>query len=635
MDTVKHRDTPLDRSSELLRLFDEVEGHAALLMDPAGNVSEWHPCSERLLGYRAAEILGKSFACFYPAEDAGGNPLQKLAAARSQGRAEEEGWRLRKDGSRFWAWTCVTAIRDERGVLVAYGKVIRDLTERRRAATLFQPVVDNADDSIVTIDTRGRILLFNRAAERTFGYSQGEVMGQNVRMLMPEPHQSAHDTYIANYLQTGQPRVLGIGRELTGKRKDGSLFPIQLQVSAFELEEQRHFIGMVRDLTNSKRLEDRLRQSQKLEAVGQLAAGIAHDFNNLVTVICGYSDIMHLRLPAGDPMIAMLEEVREAGNRAAALTQQLLAFSRKQMLAPKVLDLNTVVRRVEVMLRRLIGADIGLASHLDASIGLVKVDPGQLEHVLINLAVNARDAMPSGGQLTIETSTVQLTDENNPPDCRPGEYVLLAVTDTGCGMPPEVKRHVFEPFFTTKEPGKGTGLGLATAYGIVRQSEGQIVIYSEEGSGTTVKVYFPRVHELASEGEAFSIPVERPRGTETVLLAEDEPALRALAEEILQSCGYTVLTAEDGLEAIRKAEEYPGAIDLLISDVVMPHCGGRAVADRVAAMKPGVKVLFVSGYTDDAVVRHGIVEAEAAFLQKPYSSASLAQKAREVLDRAV
>jgi signal transduction histidine kinase len=386
-----------------------------------------------------------------------------------------------------------------------------------------------------------------------------------------------------------------------------------------------------------RRSEEQLRQAQKMEAIGQLAGGVAHDFNNLLTIISGYSDLLlNGILGPKDAGREAVEEIRKAADRAAALTRQLLAFSRRQVLAPQVLVLNSIVQDMDKMLRRLIGEDIQLTSHLAADLGSVKADPGQIEQVLLNLAVNARDAMPRGGSLTIETANVTL-DENycrTHPDVQPGPFVMMAVTDTGCGMDAATLSRIFEPFFTTKGPGKGTGLGLATVYGIVKQSGGSIYVYSEVGRGTSFKVYLPRLEAAAvADVPVVVAPTQQVGGQETLLVVEDDEAVRALTRTVLRSNSYDVIEAVDADEALRWVEEHKEPIHLLVTDVVMPGMSGRELAERLKQLRPEMKVLFVSGYTDDAVVRHGLLEAEVAFLQKPFTPNALARKVREVLDK--
>jgi len=387
--------------------------------------------------------------------------------------------------------------------------------------------------------------------------------------------------------------------------------------------------------------EERLRQAQKMEGIGRLAGGVAHDFNNLLTIIGGYSDIVLSKLSPGTPVHEQVSEVKQAADRATSLTRQLLAFSRKQILAPKLLDLNSIVTDMDRMLRRLIGEDIELTTVLEPRLGRVNADPGQLEQVIMNLALNARDAMPRGGRLTIETSNteVQPADSTHPngrvhgePDLNTNPCVLLAITDTGCGMDEETKAHVFEPFFTTKEVGKGTGLGLATVYGIIKQSGGSITVYSERGHGTTFKLYLPRILEDAERLEADRTPAKPTSGKETILLVEDEEKVRAFARTILQSSGYTVLEACHGGEALALADRHQGPIDLLLTDVVMPQLSGRRLAERLKPLRPQMKTVYMSGYTDDAVIRHGILEAETAFVQKPFLAQALLSKVRGVLD---
>jgi signal transduction histidine kinase len=379
---------------------------------------------------------------------------------------------------------------------------------------------------------------------------------------------------------------------------------------------------------------EQLRQSQKMDAIGQLAGGVAHDFNNLLTVINGYSDLALRRMGKDDPLRKPIHEIGKAGARAAGLTRQLLAFSRRQMLQAKVLDLNSVVREMDTMLQRLIGEDVDLLTLLKPSLGQIKADPGQLEQVLLNLVVNARDAMPKGGKITIETSHKYLDEAYARAHVavRPGHYVALTISDTGVGMDAETQKRIFDPFFTTKEVGKGTGLGLSTVYGIVKQSEGNIWVYSEVGTGTTFKIYLPRVDDVADGEDLAGDSCSVPGGSETILLVEDEDLVRSLAVEILEQFGYAVIAAANGEEGLRLSKEFAGRIDLLISDVVMPQMSGRELAQHISVLRPETRVLFMSGYTDDAIVRHGILEENMSFIQKPFLPDALARKARELLD---
>ncbi len=383
-----------------------------------------------------------------------------------------------------------------------------------------------------------------------------------------------------------------------------------------------------------KRAEEQFLQAQKMEAVGRLAGGIAHDFNNLLTIISGYSQVLSERVATDPTLRGYVTEISKAADRAAALTRQLLAFSRQQVLAPQVLDLNAVVTNIEKMLRRTIGEDIDLTAIPGPGLGMVKADPVQIEQVIMNLVVNARDAMPKGGRLTIETANVELDEAyaRNHVAVTPGQYVMLAVSDTGQGMDAQTQARIFEPFFTTKEKGKGTGLGLATVYGIVKQSGGNIWVYSEPGQGAAFKVYLPRVQEAVTGAEPAPAHAAHPRGTETVLLVEDEVSLRSMIRGVLESNGYRVLDARNGEDALVVSQQHRGPIHLLLTDVVMPQMGGRDLADHLAPLYREMKVLYMSGYTDDAIVHHGVLNPGTAFLQKPFTPAALARKVREVLD---
>jgi len=516
--------------------------------------------------------------------------------------------------------------------------------ERKRATEtvrereeLVQLLLDSTAEAIYGIDINGNCMLANPTCARLLGYADpDQLRGRNMHALIhhhypdgrPYPEEECP---IVRAIQTRQPtRIKG---EVFW-RADGTKFDAEYFASP--MWRGKEIVGAVvtfLDMSHQKTLEEQLHQSQKMEAIGQLAGGVAHDFNNLLTIINGYSELLLQSTPQDDPNRELLEEILKAGERSASLTRQLLVFSRKQVLAPKVLDLNEVVRHTEKMLRRVIGEDIELTTVLDPELGSVKADPGQLEQVLLNLAVNARDAMPQGGRLTVETSNVFLDEDYalSHADARPGWYVMLSVTDTGTGMTEEVKRRLFEPFFTTKGVGEGSGLGMAVVHGIVKQSDGRIEVYSEPGLGTSFKIYLPRVEQPALTGRSATGLGPPPRGTETVLLVEDDDAVRALTRFTLQQCGYTVLEASHGEEAIRVATHYREPIHLLVTDVVMPGMGGRILAERLLSHHPEMKVLYLSGYTDDAVVRHGILHEEVNFLQKPFSPSALAHQVREVL----
>ncbi len=474
-----------------------------------------------------------------------------------------------------------------------------------------------------------RILAVNGAAITRYGYSEAEFLALTIRDIRPVEEQGRLEQELARRPDEGAIRT-GVRH----RAKDGRLFEVDLVARPLEFAGRRARLVLARDVTAQRHLEDQLRQSQKMEAVGQLAGGIAHDFNNLLTAILGSTQLLLQVTPPGDVRREDVDEIRNAGLRAAELTRQLLAFSRRQVLAPKVLELNGVVANMDKMLRRLIGEDVELATTLHAEAGAVNADPGQLEQVLLNLVVNARDAMPGGGRVLIETTRVLLRDELVERRHRlpPGDYACLAVTDSGAGMDESTQAHLFEPFFTTKEVGKGTGLGLATVYGIVKQSGGYIWVYSEPGRGTTVRVYLPRVPGAAEPPlPAPELPALR-GGHETVLLVEDAAPVRTLARRSLEACGYTVLDAADGPSAIELSARHAGAIAVLVTDVVMPGMSGRELAERLAPTRPEMKVLYTSGYTDDAMVRQGVLNAGVAFLQKPFVPDSLARKVRDVLD---
>ena len=625
------------REEQLRLLVDGLADHVVYLLDAAGDIITWNSAAQRIDGFAAHEIVGRPFAILWPADEiAAGRPACHLATAADRESVAFEGWRQRKDGSRFWAIGTISAIRGEPNGVRGYVTVTRDMTQQRHAEQLVQSILDNTLDAIITVDEHGRILAFNHAAEKTFGYAAADVIGGDVTVLMPEPHRSRHAEYVAEYLRSGIAKIIGANREVEAQRRDGSVIPVDLAVTEFFLDDRRHFIGIVRDISERRALESQLRQSQKMEAIGLLAGGVAHDFNNLLTVIAGYGQSLLQEVPREDPKRNAVAAIMDAQERAAGLTRQLLSFSRQSVLEPRVLDLNVVVSETERLLRRVIGEDIVLTTALDSAIRPVKVDASQLSQVLLNLAVNARDAMPNGGALRLSTANTEVRKDgaNERAGLPKGEYVLLEMADTGQGMTPEVRARIFEPFFTTKPVGKGTGLGLATVYGIIRASGGHIDVASEWGRGTTFRIYFPASDEpIARPAVAASEPELPIRGNETILLVEDETSVRSLIKIVLQKNGYHVLDAGDGEEAVQVFENASGKIDILVTDIVMPHRNGPELAALLRQRLPSLRVLFTSGYTEDAVVRHGLEQNPASFLQKPYAPSDLLRKIRQSLDR--
>jgi PAS domain S-box-containing protein len=559
------------------------------------------------------------------------------AAIESGGNSWSDQYRyLRADGKYANVTDRGYIARDQAGNPVRMIGAMTDVTERSRseAAIRFQAQLLNAvQQAVVATDPDGIVLYWNAHAEKLYGWSATEAIGKDISELKTSSFLREHAHEIAEKVAGGESWT----GEFLVQGKASKAFPALLTASPI-MDESGRLVGIVRvsiDLTERRNLEEQFRQSQKMDAVGRLAGGIAHDFNNLLTVIRLNTEIIMEGFDPTDPRSEDVKQIRSAAERASSLTRQLLAFSRKQMLQPRVLDLNSVVSSVEPMLRRLIGEDITIASLCNAR-GYIVADPGQLEQILVNLVVNARDAMPEGGTISIETGNVELdetyTSEHAP--VIPGRYVMLAVGDNGIGMSHDIREHAFDPFFTTKEAGKGTGLGLATVYGIVKQSGGYVWIYSEPGLGTTLKLYFPEVSSAAAfKGEEYkALPKERARGSETILLVEDEDAVRGLASRILEKQGYRVIAAQHGKEAMDIATKEEGRIDLVLTDIVMPGMNGRGLVERLAGIRPRIKSLYMSGYTDDDIVRRGFVEPSKSFLQKPFTSEALLRTVRKVLD---
>lgn len=494
-------------------------------------------------------------------------------------------------------------------------------------------LIESLPMGLVISNERGEITDLNESALRMFGYTRPELLGNNIEILVPERLRKSHEKHRGSYNNRPHIRSLGIGRELIARRKDGTEFPVEISLGPLAMEGGRLVASTIIDISARKKIEQQLRLAQRMEAIGQLAGGIAHDFNNLLAVIIGSADILVDALPRGDALSKKVEMIKSAGSSAADLVRQLLAFSRQEMVQPVVLDVKKIIEHSESILRRVIGANIEFSVVVEDSVGSVKADPGQIEQVLLNLAVNARDAMPTGGRLTIRGRNAELDDFDKAKHefVVPGRYVLLEVEDTGCGMDLKTQARIFDPFFTTKEFGRGTGLGLACVYGIVKQTGGYIWVYSEVNQGSVFKVYLPRIDQAVRPVERKEAETPALYGSETILLAEDSESLREMAREYLESIGYTVLDANSGTEALRQAKEFAGRIDLLLTDIVMPEMGGAELAEQIVALRPEIKVIFTSGYARNAITGHPPLNPSAVFIPKPYRPKALARKVREVL----
>jgi PAS domain S-box-containing protein len=525
--------------------------------------------------------------------------------------------------------------------LVVSHRSLSILAQLRDSEERFRAMFDSAAIGTGVLDLRGRVVTSNPALELMLGYEKDELAGKSAAELT-HPDDRERELELFGALVQGKREEYRLEKRILAKSGEVMWAHHTVSLVRDAFTKPKFAIAMLEDITPRKqaedertRLESQLRQAQKMEAVGQLAGGVAHDFNNLLTAIRGYSEFALNRIGDGDPSLRKdIEEISKSADRASSLTRQLLAFSRKQLLQPRILQLNDVVSEVDKMLRRLIGEDIEVVTIFGRALGRVKADPGQIEQVLVNLVVNARDAMPDGGKLTIETSNVDVDDELAAAyhGLLPGRYVMLAVHDTGHGIDAQTKSRLFEPFFTTKEQGKGTGLGLATVYGIVKQSGGYVIVESEPGRGAAFRVFLNRLEAGVEEVDLVRVDEERPRGSETVLLVEDEEVVRNLVREILEGNGYTVLEARNGAEALELGRQHTSPIDLLVTDVVMPKMSGRELAERLVTIHRETRVLYMSGYTDGAIGQHGVLDPHIELLQKPFTFDALAQKVRKVLD---
>ncbi|NTG69314.1 PAS domain S-box protein [Agrobacterium rhizogenes] len=606
-----------------------------------GVISRWTTGCERLYGWSRQEAIGQVvhelLATVFP------EPLDKIRdkIARQvdwQGELIHHG----RDGKPIVVasrWVVASSVDPARPVIVQTNTDISDLKRiqadlAEREAHL-RSILATVPESMVVIDEGGTIASFSSAAEKLFGYSAEEVYGKNVRMLMPSPDREAHDGYLSHYLTTGERRIIGYGRVVSGQRKDGTVFPMELSVGEAIANGKRIFTGFVRDLTSRHKIEEELRQSQKMEAVGQLTCGLAHDFNNLLTVISGNLEMIEARLQ--DPkLLSLVLEAQAAADDGAKLTGQLLAFGRRQPLNPKLVDIGQLVSSFSDLLRRTLGETIELRTVVTGSMNEALVDGSQLQNALLNLVLNARDAMPRGGFLSIEISPVRLDADYAQmyPQVRTGEYVLISVTDTGVGMSSETQEHAFEPFFTTKGMGAGTGLGLSMVYGFAKQSGGHVQLYSEIGQGTSIRIFLPALKARAAKEPpraAEDKKLQIPKGFERILVVEDDARVRRVAVSRLLDAGYSVIEATNGAEALAAFQENPD-IALLFTDVVMPGgMAGDELAHKVRALRPEIKVLFTSGYAEPTIAGRELAEA-GSWLKKPYTARELAIRLRELLD---
>jgi len=620
-----------ESESEMRALFASMTD-VIIVFDAQGRHLKIAPTKAPHFYKPAAERIGKTIHEIFPKEKADFF-LAQIRRALEQGSTHRVEYSLSINEREGWYEGSISPMTEDSVIWVAH-----DITERKQAEDAlreseerYRDIVENAHDIIYSHDLQGRYTSMNEAGAQITGYTREEALALDItKTVAPEYAEKARD--MIRKKLAGE-KVTAYEMEIIAK--DGHRVTVEANTKlVFHNGVPVGVQGIARDITERKQLEEQLRQSQKMEAIGQLAGGVAHDFNNLLTAINGYSGLALQRIDDNHPLKGYLEEIKKAGDRAANLTRQLLAFGRKQILQPLAINLNDVVTDMNKMLKRLVGEDIQFTAKLDPALKRIKADPGQIEQVLVNLVVNSRDAMPQGGNLTIETMSVDLDEDyaNSHVGAVPGGYVMLAVSDTGTGMDEDTQAHIFDPFFTTKEKGKGTGLGLSTVYGIVKQSGGNILVYSEVGQGTTFKVYLPELAGVAQKAAAEGVETPVRGGSETILLVEDEEVVRGLARKILENAGYRVVAASRGEEAVRLCLEQAEPIDLLLTDVVMPETSGKEVADRLREMQPGLRVLFMSGYTDEAIVHHGVLDADVKFIQKPFTPAALARKVREVLD---
>jgi two-component system cell cycle sensor histidine kinase/response regulator CckA len=616
-------------------------------------ITSWNPGAERLYGYAAAQVMGRHVETLIPAGDREQETEAVAAVVRGERVDPYLTRRLRRDGTTVEVSLTMSPIADRTGTIVGVATVARDVTDRQRADARFAGLLEAAPDAMVCVDADGRIALVNAQTERLFGYRRDELVGQPVEMLVPDAVRDVHPGHRADYVADPRPRPMGADIQLAGRRRDGSTFPAEVSLAAMGDGQGLLVTAVVRDATERleiaaererlrtqaerDKLERHLHQSQRLESLGQLAGGVAHDFNNLLGVIANYADFaaeqVAQQLPGarGQAICGDIGQIKQAAERAAGLTHQLLAFARQEVIQPRVLNVNEVVQNVEQLLIRTLGEHIELITDLAEDLRPVLADPGQIEQVLINLAVNARDAMPGGGKLAIHTANTSLDETAGQGELPAGWYVAVKVTDTGTGIPQEVIERVFEPFFTTKPKGEGTGLGLATVYGIINQAGGRVRIYSEPGLGTVLTALLPVTEQDLTPAAGQPARPQGGRG-ETVLVVEDEPAMREVTRRILDRNGYRVVAAASGHEALNVLASELEHIDVLLTDVIMPRMQGRELADQIRVLQPAARVVFMSGYTQGLLGAQGVLEPGVHLIEKPFSEATLLTKLHEVLN---
>jgi two-component system, cell cycle sensor histidine kinase and response regulator CckA len=637
----------------LTQIFDFLPD-ATFAIDKDGKVIAWNKAIEDMTGIKAEDIMGKGnyeYAIpFYGNKrpvliDLVGKWNEEIKQKYQYVKKEDEFLfsetydPLVKPGGFLWNKAC--RLYDSNGEVIGAIESIRDITETKRAEEAlrkseehYRSIFEDSRDAIYITTRDGKFIDANQSALDLFGYSREEMESVNALQLYVHPGDA--DRFQGEIEKKGFLRDY----EVTFRKKDGTELDCLLNTSLRRANDGSilGYQGIIRDMTEQRKLEAQFRQSQKMEAIGTLAGGVAHDFNNLLTTIIGNADLGLMDMGKDHPLRGSIEDIKKAANSAASLTRQLLAFSRKQVIKPEVLDLNEVITVTKKMLKRLMGEDVELSTVLEPEPWKVHADRGQVEQVIMNLTVNARDAMPQGGQLTVETANIDLDEDyfrKHGIEEQPGSYVMLSVNDTGIGMDKETQSHIFEPFFTSKGIGKGTGLGLSTVYGIVKQNNGFVWTYSEPGQGTTFKIYLPKAKKDVEPEKKGRTPVIKLDGSETVLIVEDDDSLRKLAKRSLQPHGYRILAAENGEDALRVSKENEGPIDLLITDVVMPKMGGKEVAERLQPLYPNMKVIYMSGYTDGTIVNHGVLAPGLNFFEKPFSPEGLARKVREVLDKQI